>query len=105
MSTESRRQRVTVSLPGEIVREIDRRSSNRSRFVQEAVENEIRRLRRQEFLVSIENPHPESLELADRGLEEWADRVAEAEAEYLVEGSRGRSVRWVAGKGWAPGAE
>lgn len=91
--------RVTVTLPPELVDEIDRRERNRSRFVLEAVRREVQRRRREELRRSIAVPHPESLELADAGLEEWGAR-AEAEPADLLDSRSGRRVRWVAGKGW-----
>ncbi len=61
---------VTVTLRHDLVREIDRREKNRSR-------------RREELRRSLDNPHPESAELAEQGLEE----------------------RWVSGQGWVEGRE
>src|ERR1017187_5167486 len=83
--------RVTVTLPSDLVRDIDRREKNRSKFVAEAVRNELDRRRRDELRRSLHNPHahshrhprprhdlrgplhnppPESTKLAGRGLEE-----------------------------------
>ncbi len=39
-------ERVTVTMPGQVVEEIDRMERNRSAFVLEAVRNEIKRRRR-----------------------------------------------------------
>jgi hypothetical protein len=63
--------RVTVTLPNDLVREIDRREKNRSKFIAEAVRNELDRLRRDELRRSLDNLQPESAELAAQGLEEW----------------------------------
>ena len=63
--------RVTVTLPNDLVRDIDRREKKRSKFVAEAVRNELDRRRRAELRRSLDNPHPESAELAGQGLEEW----------------------------------
>jgi len=92
--------RVTVTLPPEIVEEIDRRDSNRSRFVLEAVRREVQRRRREEVRRSLANPHPESSVLADAGLEEWGGRQLRGEASELLDLSEGKPVRWVQGRGW-----
>ena len=93
-------ERVTVSLPNDLVRDIDRRERNRSKFVAEAVRREIDRRRRAELLRSLRNPHPESAELAEQGLEEWSRGLPEEDAGALVDSSAGRAVRWVPGEGW-----
>ena len=97
--------RVTVTLPDELVRDIDRRERNRSKFVAEAVRNELERRRREELRRSLENPHPESVELAEQGLEEWTDGLPVEDTEALVNGEVGKPVRWVCGKGWVEGRE
>jgi len=93
-------ERVTVTLPNDLVRDIDRLEKNRSKFVAEAVRHELANRRRAELLKSLENPHPESAELADRGLEEWARGLPEEDAEALLNSSLGRPVRWIPGEGW-----
>ena len=52
--------RVTITLPSELVREMERREKNRSKFIAEAVRNELERRRRDELHRSLANPHPES---------------------------------------------
>lgn len=89
-------ERVTVTLPSHIVREIERLERNRSRFVLEAVRSELRRRQRQALRTSLEHPHPESEEMASMGLEEWMG----SEGEELLDPAMGRDVRWVPGKGW-----
>jgi Arc/MetJ-type ribon-helix-helix transcriptional regulator len=96
-------ERVTVTLPNELVRDIDRREKNRSKFVAEAVRNELDRRRREELRRSLQNPHPESAVLAEQGLEEWARGLPEEDAEALVDGSAGKPVQWVPGVGWVEG--
>jgi len=56
-------------------------------------------VRRAELCRSLQNPHADSVEFAEQGLEEWATGLPE-EAEALVINSFGRSVRWVPGEGW-----
>jgi hypothetical protein len=97
--------RVTVTLSSELVREIDRREKNRSKFVAEAVRNELDRRRRDELRRSLHNPHPESAELAEQGLEEWTRGLPEEDGSALVDSNAGRPVRWVAGEGWVEGRE
>jgi Arc/MetJ-type ribon-helix-helix transcriptional regulator len=96
-------ERVTVTLPAEVVEDIDRRESNRSRFILEAVRRELKRRQRQELNRSLQNPHPETSELADAGFEGWAATLPEEKAYDLVDLRAGRSVRWVPGRGWLEG--
>jgi hypothetical protein len=92
--------RITVTLPPELVGEIDRRERNRSRFVLDAVRREVAHRRREEMRRSLASPHPETSELADAGLEEWGARVRPEEASELLNPSEGKPVRWVRGRGW-----
>ena len=91
--------RITVTLPPELVSEIDRRERNRSRFVVDAVRREIQRRRREEVRRSLENPPPESSELADAGLEDW-DSIRPDDRASLLDPSAGKPIRWVEGRGW-----
>ena len=85
------------------VREIDRRDTNRSKFIAEAVRNELARRRHDELLRSLANPHPESVELAAEGFEEWTRSLPEEDAAALVDRSATKPIHWVAGKGWTEG--
>ena len=96
--------RVTITLPRELVREIDQRERNRSKFIQAAVRRELAERRRQELLSSLSNPHPESQALADQGLEAWQDR-ASPEDEQLLDPDAGTEVRWLRGEGWFEGGD
>jgi Arc/MetJ-type ribon-helix-helix transcriptional regulator len=98
-------ERVTVTLPNELVSEIDRREKNRSKFVAEAVRHELERRRRAELRRSLENPHPKSAGLAEQGLEEWTRGLPEEDTAALIGTSAGTSVRWVSGEGWVEGRE
>ena len=91
-------ERVTVTLPADLVEEIDRFERNRSRFIATAVEHELDRRRREGLLRSLSHPHPETAEVAESGLTEWGSRLPDDEG--LVDLKRGRAVRWVEGKGW-----
>ena len=97
--------RVTVTLPNELVRDIDRREKNRSKFVAEAVRNELDRRRREDLRRSLHHPHPESAKLAEQGLEEWMRGLPEEDPEALVDRKAGMPVRWVSGEGWMEGGE
>jgi hypothetical protein len=97
--------RVTVTLPIDLVREIDRREKNRSKFVADAVRQELDRRRREELRRSLQNPHPDFAELADEGLEAWRRSLPEEDAEGLVDNRVGKPVRWVFGEGWVEGRE
>jgi CRISPR/Cas system-associated endonuclease/helicase Cas3 len=93
-------ERVTVTLPNDLIREIDRRENNRSKFVAEAVRHEIDRRRREELRRSLENPHRESTELSEQGLEEWVQGLPQEDTESLVDSGAGKPIRWVPGEGW-----
>jgi len=92
--------RVTVTLPEELVAEIDRSAPNRSRFVAEAVTRELARRRRAALRASLASPHPESLAVAEAGVPEWGRSLPTEDAEGLLEPSEGRRVEWVDGRGW-----
>jgi hypothetical protein len=91
-------ERVTVTLPVELVASIDRYERNRSRFVAEAVERELVRRRREGLHRSLDRPHPEAAELAEVGLSEWGASLPEEDD--LIDPSAGTPVRWVEGEGW-----
>jgi hypothetical protein len=97
--------RVTVTLPMELVRDIDRREKNRSKFVVEAVRHELERRRREELHRSLQNPHSESVEFTDAGLEAWSLSLPDEDVAALVDGNCGKAVRWVPGDGWVEDGE
>jgi hypothetical protein len=92
--------RVTVTLPEDVVRDIDRVEENRSKFVLEAVRRELARRRREELRRSLRASHPESSVVAEAGLDEWAARLPDEPASDLVDLDAGTSVSWVPGEGW-----
>ena len=96
----ARIERVTVSLPEELLRDMDRLEKNRSKFVAEAVRRELDRRRRAELRRSLENPHPESAEFCEQGIEEWSLGLPDEDAEALIDSNAGKAVRWVPGEGW-----
>jgi len=92
-------ERVTVSLPIDLVEGIDRLERNRSRFIAEAVEHELVRRRRLGLLRSLAHPHQEGAELAETGLADWGASLPAGD-EGLVDEALGKPVRWVDGRGW-----
>jgi hypothetical protein len=93
-------ERVTVTLPAEVVRDIERLEKNRSKFVLTAVSHELSRRRREELRRSLRGPHPESEKLSDAGFDEWANGLPKEDAAGLVDMRVGTPVRWIPGKGW-----
>ena len=91
-------ERVTVTLPRELVDAIDRLERNRSRFVREAIRNELANRRAEALRRSLSSPHPESAAMADLGLEDW---VSAAPAGDLIDPQQGRRVEWRPGAGWS----
>ena len=92
-------ERVTVTLPAELVESIDRVERNRSRFIAEAVEHELSRRRREGLLKSLASPHPDGRELAETGIGDWVAGLPDSD-EGLVDRSAGKPVRWIEGQGW-----
>ncbi len=95
--------RVTVTLPEELVAEMDRSAPNRSRLVLEAVTRELARRRRAALRASLSAPHPESLVVAEAGVGEWGRSLPAEGADGLLDPAQARRVRWVEGKGWKEG--
>ena len=100
MSTE----RVTITMPMEIIEDIDRRARNRSKFILDAVRRELERRRREELRQSLRNPHLESESVADMGLADWDSGLPGETVEDLVDPEGGSEIRWVSGKGWGKGS-
>lgn len=94
--------RVTVTLPQELVEGIDRHERNRSRFVAEAVANELARRRHEGLRRSLSAPHPDALVVAEEGLVEWGASAGEADV-GLIDAAKGKPISWRKGKGWSRG--
>lgn len=92
-------ERVTVTLPRELVADIDRRERNRSRFIREAVRRELERRKREAFRLSLGQPHGESEETEQLGLEEWIGGV-DGEDDQFLDPDAGIAVSWTPGCGW-----
>jgi hypothetical protein len=91
---------VTVLLPGELLRDIDRREKDRTKFVTEAIRNELDRRRREELRRSLHGAHAKTVELAEQGFGEWVRGLPEEDTETLVDSSAGKPIRWISGDGW-----
>ena len=94
--------RVTVTLPSDLLREIDSRERNRSRFVLEALRREVSRRRMEELELSLANPHPETSSLELQGVSEWFAQGKD-DAEAILDLTAGTSVRWLENVGWVEG--
>jgi len=92
-------ERVTVTMPAELVAGIDRVERNRSRFIAEAVRHELQRRQRLELQRSLRSPHPDSLATAALGLTDWAEAMAEADSD-LLDPNAGTPLTWQAEVGW-----
>lgn len=93
--------RVTVTLPADLVQEIDRLEKNRSKFVLQGVRREVHRRRREALRRSLRSPHPESAHLSEEGFDTWVDTLPKEDTADLVNLKGGTPVRWVPGRGWA----
>ncbi|MDE3073981.1 MAG: hypothetical protein KGJ86_01010 [Chloroflexota bacterium] len=93
-------ERVTVTLPADLIRAIDRLEKNRSRFVQDAARHELEQRRRDLLERSLRSPHPDTAEFAEAGFDEWASTLPEEDAAALVDVRAGTEVRWAPGTGW-----
>ncbi len=93
-------ERVTVTLPADVVRDIDRVENNRSRFVFQAIRRELERRRREHLRRSLASPHPETAQFTEAGFDEWAASLPDEDVSDLVDVRAGIVVRWMAGKGW-----
>ena len=92
-------ERVTVTLPRELVADIDRRERNRSRFIREAVRRELERRKREAFRSSLSQPHEECAEVEELGIEEWLG-APDAEADQLLDLDAGVDICWKPESGW-----
>lgn len=95
--------RITVTLPTDLLDEIDRFEKNRSRFVLEGVRREVHRRRREALRHSLRAPHPDSMQAAEQGFDEWVESLPREDPEALVNPSAGTPVRWTPGRGWVKG--
>ena len=92
--------RVTVTMPTEVIRDIDRLERNRSRFILEAVRRELERRGIEELKRSLAGPHPETADLVAEGFGEWAAGLPDEDLDGLVDPEAGTPVRWIPETGW-----
>jgi hypothetical protein len=92
-------ERVTITLPADLLEEVDRFERNRSRFIGEAVQREVIRRRRAALMESIRSPHPDTTHSADAGVGDWTSDLPDDEG--LLNPAGGTAVRWVEGQGWS----
>jgi hypothetical protein len=92
-------ERVTVTMPAELVAGIDRYERNRSQFILDAVRHELKRRQRQVLQRSLENPHPDSIATASLGLSSWVVSLPVDDAD-LLDSAAGVAVRWIPDQGW-----
>jgi hypothetical protein len=90
-------ERVTITLPADLLKTVDQLAPNRSRFVAEAVRHEVARRRRAALMKSVRSPHPETTQV-DAGPGGWTAKCASEET--LLDPSGGTAVRWIEGRGW-----
>jgi hypothetical protein len=95
--------RVTVTLPTEILFDIDNAGKNRSAFILEAVRRELSRRKRLDLRKSLRNPHEETQKHAEAGFDAWAGSLPEEDVSDLVDPATLAPVRWIEGKGWTGG--
>jgi hypothetical protein len=92
--------RVTITLSEATVQAIDAVTDNRSRFIQNALERELRRRRRAELRRSLAEPHPDAALVKEEDVAAWAERLPVEDGDGLVNPAQATSIRWVAGQGW-----
>lgn len=92
-------ERVTVTMPAQLVAGIDRIERNRSRFIADAVRHELQRRHRQELLRSLDAPHPDSVATATLGLADWTDALPEGDSD-LLDPAAGAPMHWLPEAGW-----
>lgn len=97
-SSMANTERVTITLPKDLLEEVDRLGGNRSRFIAQAVQQALYERERAAFRLSLENPHPESEAMAELGFAEWASQ--DFDDHDLVDMSLATPVRWTPDVGW-----
>ena len=91
-------ERVTITLPADLLEEVDQLERNRSRFIAEAVQREVTRRRHAALMQSVQNPHPDTTQVVDAGLSDWTSELPDDEG--LLDPAGETLVCWVEGQGW-----
>jgi len=105
MAPTIKMERLNITLPRELVDEIEKVSPNRSGFLARAARRELRRLeriRRRRELDALAT-YPEQGELLETGLSAWAAGLPDDDPAGMVDLDGGTPVRWVPGLGWLEG--
>ena len=63
---------VTIHMPADLLSAVDEQQTSRDAFIEQAVRHEVARHEHESLRASLEAPHPESREMAEVGLAEWA---------------------------------
>ena len=88
--------RMPIPVAAELIASIDQLDPDREAFVAGAIRNELARRGRGAQVVA----HPETLELAEVGFDEWASLADESDA-APIDPSSAVLVHWDAPAGWA----
>jgi len=92
-------ERITITMPRDMVERIDELTKNRSRFIVDAVRRELLRQIREELRLSLRHPHAESAQVAELGMADWGAALPDDSG--LLDPRGGRAVRWHAEEGWS----
>lgn len=93
-------QRITLTLPSEVVTAIDRTTHDRDSFVTDAVRHEIDRRREDQLQRSLDRPHPET-SMANKSVpRDWPTGVPHDEWDELLTSELGQDICWEEEKGW-----
>jgi Arc/MetJ-type ribon-helix-helix transcriptional regulator len=92
-------ERVTITLPRDLVEEVDRRERNRSKFIREAIRHELERRRREAIRRSLLTAHAESGDTSGLGIDAWAAGLPEGDDD-LLDPEAGTDVEWRPHEGW-----
>ena len=102
--TPSPSERVTVTMPSDLVLAIDRCETNRSRFIALAVRNELQNRRRIALEQSLQEPHGEARASSSLGLCDWLENLPENDNE-LLDPRLGMKLEWTTDQGWQEAAQ
>lgn len=92
-------ERITVTLPSNLLHGIDARSRNRSSYVQKALRHEFERESQLKLKESLDSPHPATGSFEDSEYQAWFNSIPAEDTDF-IDREAGVSVRWVAGSGW-----
>ena len=96
--------RITITLPADLVERIDQTSSNRSRFIAEAVERELHQRLREALRRSLDAPHEDGRKDAELGLAGFRDALP-GDAPELLDPAAAVDLAWHEGEGWISAGE